>query len=165
MLFQPTVSAKGPADSQHQPSHMGVNESFDNSSSQHLISSISQWAERVLACILHWGHGASVSGCSHRLPWRSTLGLKEMQGKGKVAFNKFPLAHAPPALCSHPPSALSTCTSSAQMLASLKVSHFIFLGPEFSISWIYRLLRVDFNAKNTVHASSLSMQQIHKKYR
>lgn len=128
LAFQPTV----PADSQHQPSYVRVNESLDDSSPQHLLSATAH--ELMLAWTLYQGHGLSASGCSHWLLWSSRS--LESRGKSKWHWKSF-LSHALPAPCSPPSSdTLSTCTSSMQTSASLRVSHicFLFSVPELSIS-------------------------------
>lgn len=130
LAFQPTV----PADSQHQPSYVRVNESLDDSSSQHLLSATAPWAELMLAWTLYQGCRISVPGCSHWLLW-SSPSLKSRE-KSKLHWKSF-LSHALPAPCSPPSSdTLSTCTNSTQTSASPWVSRvcFHFSVPELSIS-------------------------------
>lgn len=84
---------------------------------------------------LYQGHRISASSCSHWLLW-SSPSLKSRE-KSKLHWKSF-LSHALPAPCSPPSSdTLSTCTSSIQTSASLRVSHicFHFSVPELSISF------------------------------
>ena len=144
LAFQPTV----PADSQHQPPYVRVNESLDDSSPQHPLSATASWADDAWAWTLYQGHGISAPGCLHWLLW-SSRSLKS-RGKSKWHWKSF-LSHALPAPCSPPSSdTLSTCTSSMQTSASLTgFSHLLsFLSSwTLHLSHIYRLLGVDFNGK------------------